>query len=167
MGIGYGSFLAYGFAFEDSPKLKYISSQFLGSAVIHATETEKSVQGLRIGVHESAAQMFYDKEFSEYKLLRLPDEESQPGLTFEWNYFGQWSDNFYAPAYPNLDAGQMKAILKHIAKMKELAPNEARVQSKYEKTERAIKRMGIAIATAEEDPRFQQPEGFQVFDPLE
>jgi hypothetical protein len=162
MGIGYGSFLAYGFAFEDSPKLKYISSQFLGSAVIHATETEKCVNGLRIGVHDSVVETLKGREYADYKLLPLPSDEVKAGLNFEWNYFSKWSDNMYVPEYPELDAGQMKAILAHVEKMKKAAPqDDQKVQLKYVRTLEAIRRMGIAIVKAEEDPRFQPPPPFE------
>ena len=162
MGVGYGSFVTYGFSFEETPQLKYISSQFLGSGVIHATETEKCVRGLRIGVHDSAANRVQDTDFAAYKLLPLPKEELRPGVGYEWNYFGGWSSNPYLPDYPHFDASQIKAIRDHLTKMREAAPKDDRVQDKYVRTDEAIKRMGMSIASAEEDPRFQPPPPFEL-----
>lgn len=54
MGIGLGSFVRYGFAYEDDPDVKYSSAQFFGSGVVHAVDAEGSIKGIRVAVHPSA-----------------------------------------------------------------------------------------------------------------
>ncbi len=44
MGVGYGSFIPLGFAFEEDPRLKLFSSQFYGTGVIRAVEAEKHLE---------------------------------------------------------------------------------------------------------------------------
>ena len=53
MGMAMGSFIGYGFSYEESPSIKYASSQFFGTGVVNSIEAEKCLKGIRIAVHPS------------------------------------------------------------------------------------------------------------------
>src|SRR5438132_5098089 len=55
IGVGYGTFVTHGFAFEATPRLKIVTTQFFGSAVIRAVDAERVLKGTRIALHPRAA----------------------------------------------------------------------------------------------------------------
>jgi hypothetical protein len=119
MGIGCGSFVPYGYAFQEEPRLKRFSSQFFGTGVIYAVEAEKHLKGLRIAVHISAIEAMDTKSLNPYKLIPLAEDQKNHEIMHEWNYLGEFNDyrTHYTGEKP--DRSAYKTLLMHIERMHE------------------------------------------------
>lgn len=166
MGVGFGSFSRFGFEFQESPMLTFNSSQFLGAAVVRAAESEQSIKGLRIAVHDSVVEIVKDEPYAAWKLLPLPDGEllrpkdgSQPEVTHEWNYLGSWQEPFnpYKPVFPKLENVHVDTLKMHVSRMQRATATTPEVHLQYDRTMAALTRMADALRKAEEDPANQPP----------
>ncbi len=173
MGVGYGSFIPFGFEFQESPMLKFISSQFLGSGVVQAAVSETCIKGMRIALHDSVVDQVRDKPYASYKLLAIPEVEvlkpkdgTKPEVTHEWNYLGAWQEplNLYNPAYPKLDNVLVDTLKMHIARMQKATATTPAVHEQYDKTFGALNRMADALSRAEADSQFKAPPPFDLGD---
>lgn len=74
-GVGHGIFATHGFSFESTPKLKVISTQFLGSAVIRAVQAEQILKGPRIALHPRSLKALQESNAEDVKLVPLPKDQ--------------------------------------------------------------------------------------------
>lgn len=146
-GIGYGSFVRYGFSFEETPVTTHTSSQFFGSGVIYATEAEKALteHGMRIAVHKSAAEAITSGSYRAEKLLTVTDLASY--VTHEWNYLPEWAENprrynAKEDPDPNIPATLMNRIEQMHARV---AADDKKLQRQYEDSKAALVRMTKAM----------------------
>ena len=133
MGVGFGTFIGYGFSFEQTPALKFSSSQFFGSGVVYATETEKALKGrgMRIGIHKLAADELRREAPLAERLLALPGVcEDVP---CEWNYLGD--------VQPERDVDENERrenLVSHLRRMRDAAddtqPETTYVRGMYSQT---------------------------------
>lgn len=147
MGVGYGSFITYGSSTLEVPGLKYRSSQFFGSGIIHATTAESSITGLRIGLHRSTSEALNALERPPQSYKRVPIAQALDGgdVTEEWNYLGNWEDNLRRYGGEDTDPQVRETLLNHINRMHARAPDVPRVQEQYAETKAAFARMAEAV----------------------
>src|ERR1700730_15757501 len=140
MGIGYGSFVPYGLAFQETPRFKMFSSQFFGTGVVYAVEAERHLKGLRIALHQSAADALplppavFNGPLHSYKVLVLPADERSAVITHEWNYLGPWNAYADEHKHQSADESTTKTLLMHINKMHERSPKEPHIETLYSAT---------------------------------
>jgi hypothetical protein len=158
MGIGHGSFVPYGLAFEERPRFKLFSSQFFGTGVIYAVEAEKHLKGLRIALHKSATEALlqpsdaFSMPLHPYKTLALPVYERSAEITHEWNYLGAWNDYTNSYSHQVADQATNRTLLMHINKMQEHSPKDPDIGTLYSRTKAAFQRMTEAIAATGPTP---------------
>jgi hypothetical protein len=152
MGIGRGSFVSYGFGFEEAPKIKFSSSQFFGSGVIYATEAEKQLKGMRIAIHSSAVEALaaepaiYNEALPQYKLMTVPAPEATPAINYEWNYLGTWqSSESLVWGGKDTDFGTVITLHDHVRTMRDNSPSEPAIRLQYTRTIEAFQRMEQAV----------------------
>ena len=156
MGVGYGSFVPYGLAFEESPRVKLFSSQFFGSGVIYAVAAEKQLKGLRIALHRSAADVLsqpaadmYDLQHLPEQVLPLPAAEASEYISHEWNYLHRANDYTMAvDPTARTEAERVNATLVgHVETMLTKSPNEEeKIAKLYADTKAANQRMLDSLA---------------------
>jgi hypothetical protein len=139
MGIGYGSFVTYGLAMEETPTLKYLSSQFFGSGVVYAVEAEKCLKGMRIALHQGVVEAVQFEPYRTEKILELSPDERREGVGHEWSYVGRWSGQPNIRGQRELEPVVANRLLADINAMHGSAPPE--VQNQYERTAAALTRM--------------------------
>ena len=136
MGIGMGSFVRYGFAYEDDPNVKYSSAQFFGSGVVHAVDAEGSIKGIRVAVHPSAAAML--ERNHPTRLVALPASQVKPNASHELNYIPQHPD-------PVGDLQFHGEIRRKVDELAAAAPKDLPVQIQYTEAISALDRMAVAL----------------------
>ena len=138
MGIGQGSFVPYGFSYEESPHIKITSSQFFGSGVVNAVEAEKTLKGMRIAVHPSAVEII--RQVKPRQLLPVPTEEAGIDAKHELSYVPDHPD-------PMGDLQYGPEIIKKIRRLGQSASEDSSVQVHYGRSTAALERM---IATLDD-----------------
>jgi len=136
MGIGLGSFVRYGFAYEDDPNVKYSSAQFFGSGVVHAVDAEGSIKGIRVAVHPSAVAALTPNHPT--RLVPLPASQVTANASHELNYIPQYPD----PVGDLQFHGEIRAKVHELAAA---APKEPRVQIQYTEAISALDRMAAVL----------------------
>jgi hypothetical protein len=160
MGVGYGSFITHGFAFEEDPKLRLISSQFFGTGVIHAVEAEKHLKGLRIALHRSALEPLLKatetSSLNSYKLVPLPANQRSNAITHEWNYLGEV--NHYHLEYTGQapDRSSDQNLLMHIERMHANSNKTADIDKLYSSTKASFVQMTSLLGTWDQE-RTEKP----------
>ena len=135
MGMAMGSFIGYGFSYEESPSIKYASSQFFGTGVVNSIEAEKCLKGIRIAVHPSAVTEI--DRLDARQVMPVPTEEKGPNVSHELSYL---------PKVPD-PMGDMELDTDIEAKILELqtrAPKVTSVQAHYSRSLEALGRMTAA-----------------------
>ena len=130
-----GSFIGYGFSYEESPSIKYTSSQFFGTGVVNSIEAEKCLKGIRIAVHPSAVAEI--DRLDARQVMPVPTEEKGPNVSHELSYL---------PKNPD-PMGDMELDTDIEAKIRELqtrAPKVTAVQAHYSRSLEALGRMTAA-----------------------
>lgn len=140
-GIGYGMFVSHGFSFESTPRLKIVSTQFLGSAVIRAVEAEKVLKGARIALHPKAARALESEGAEEVKLIELSEDEGLKDgkrvATHEWNILSSFSE-MGGIVDADFD-DQENRLLKHLNAMRTASPTREHIH--YSATIESLGRM--------------------------
>jgi hypothetical protein len=138
IGVGYGAFVVNDFAFESSPRLKVITTQFLGTGVVFATDAEKAIKGMRIALHPTTVTAIGAPKVRSDRRLALPDRERSDRASHEWNYLplgpgvreSGWTPRFDRHGY-----------VQQLRKMKGEANGDPSVQIHYDATINAVDRM--------------------------
>jgi len=152
MGVGFGSFVSYGFGFEEAPNIKFLSSQFFGTGVVYATEAEKCLKGMRIAMHPSAVNALGTmspgpdrQRLESYKILPLPPEDFSTTVQCEWSYLGGWNRLQQLASGDDQGEGNADKLLVHIKRMREENKDkDLAIQKQYVDTELAFGRMQTA-----------------------
>ena len=137
MGVGHGTFVSNTFAFESTPRVKAVTTQFLGTGVVHASDAEHAVKGLRIAVHPSCVEAL-TKALESRRLLSLPEEERTDAAHHEWNFIplgAEWQ------RWGRRETLSKDALPRVVKSMKAESPKEPDVQIHYDRTLRAIGNM--------------------------
>ncbi len=146
MGIGYGSFVPYGLAFEESPRIKLFSSQFFGTGVVHAVGAEKQLSGIRIAIHRTASDVINNDDTLRPRLIALPEADACEDVEYELNYLVSINGS---PHTHHIDPVEFNSIVStldtHFARMHIAAGDGARVSEIYDGTLTATRRMREAI----------------------
>jgi hypothetical protein len=137
MGVGYGSFSSNRFAIETMKGMRIVSTEFLGSAVVFATDAEKAVKGMRIALHPTVLPTIGYTNAKPYKFLSLPAEECSEAAIHELNYS---DSSFLIGEAPDGDTAA--SLLRYVADMKGHAPALPHIQVHYEQTSRALETNG-------------------------
>jgi hypothetical protein len=135
MGLGLGSFVRYGFAYEDDPLVRYSSAQFFGSAVVYAVEAEGSIKGIRGAVHPAAAQALL--QLVPNRLVSLPESQVSSHSSHELNYVPEHPD-------PMGDLQSETEITAKIRRLSSAAPDLPSVKIHYTEALDALARMANA-----------------------
>ena len=138
IGVGYGTFVTHGFAFEANPRLKIVTTQFFGSAVIRAVDAERVVKGTRIAVHPRAVKALKKDHVEEdAKLLELPADVACKSATHEWSLLSSASEmgGIDDPDFRD----QENRLLKHLQQMMKTSPTTE--QHHYLHTIESLKKM--------------------------
>jgi hypothetical protein len=153
MGVGFGSFVSYGFAMEESPTLHYLSSQFFGAGVIYAVHAEKCLKGMRIGLHGKAVDALRAEAYCKEKILELPLDERREGVAHEWSYVGRWTGEPTTSGHRDPEPEVGRRLLTVVDSMRQRASDAEDVQIHYRRTTEALNRM---LAHVEASPRANQ-----------
>lgn len=86
IGVGHGTFITNVFAYESTQRLRVITTQFLGTGVVYATDAEKAIKGMRIALHPSAVGVLKSLASSKARCYELIDSRNLDNATHEWNY---------------------------------------------------------------------------------
>jgi hypothetical protein len=134
MGIGRGTFYAFGFSIDISDSTTVTRSLFAGTAVIHAHAAERSGgKGIRILVHPS---LETESHLIERSVKMLPLPKPNDNAKWELNYLHETRPNGQQPPADESDL----ALFEAVASMKD--PKAAMtVRRQYIETHKALNRM--------------------------
>ena len=122
-GVGYGTFVTHGFSFEANPRLKIVTTQFFGSAVIRAVDAEKVLKGTRIALHPRAAKAIKTSHVEQDdKLIELPPGVANKCASHEWSLLSSASEmgGIEDPDFVDQDG----RLLKHLTRMRDESPDK-------------------------------------------
>jgi hypothetical protein len=120
-GVGYGTFVTHGFSFESNPRLKIVTTQFFGSAVIRAVDAEKVLKGTRIALHPRTAKVLKEKHVEQDdKLIELPAGVATKCASHEWSLLSSAGEmgGIDDPDFVDQDG----RLLKHLTRMMDESP---------------------------------------------
>ena len=146
MGIGRGTFYAFGFSIDVSDSTTVSRSLFAGTAVVCAYAAERSGgKGMRIFVHPSLGP---ERNLIERSVKMLPLPKPNDDATWELDYLYEKT-----PAHnqPSADESDLK-LFEAVASMKD--PKAiVKVRRQYIETHKALNRMRRANSRKPVDPR--------------
>ncbi|MGE0704309.1 MAG: hypothetical protein AB7P22_10295, partial [Vicinamibacterales bacterium] len=120
-GVGYGTFVTHGFSFESNPRLRIVTTQFFGSAVIRAVDAEKALKGTRIALHPRAASILKEEHVEQDdKLIELPPDIATKCASHEWSLLSSASEmgEIDDPDFVDQDG----RLLEHLTRMRDESP---------------------------------------------
>jgi len=134
MGIGRGTFYAFGFSIDVSDSTTVTRSLFAGTAVIHAHSAERSSgKGMRIFVHPS---LETERHLIERSVRMVPLPKPNDGARWELNYLYKTRP---AAQQPTADESDLE-LFEVVKSMKDPKAN-MKVRRQYIETHKALNRM--------------------------
>jgi hypothetical protein len=137
-GVGYGTFVTHGFSFEANPRLRIVTTQFFGSAVIRAVDAEKVLKGTRIALHPRTAKVLKNTHVEhDDKLIELPPGIATKSASHEWSLLSSASEmgGMSDPDFVDQDG----RLLKHLTQMRDKSPEK--FEQYYIESIKAVERM--------------------------
>jgi hypothetical protein len=153
IGVGYGTFVTHGFSFESNPRIKVVTTQFFGSAVIRAVDAEKTLKGTRIAVHPRAAKELEKSHLEQDgHLMALSHDEATKSASHEWSLLSSLSEmgGMHDPDFVD----QEGRLLKHLTSMRNNTPEEFKhyYTGTIDAVERMVKFRDGSIPGEDDDP---------------